>query len=341
MVHRYLPILRWKQGERRGISQLQPSARIDVVPIFQLGPDQFRQPHGNNPHGLSPAQNFANEAQQTWGAAPFYLDATALAAPSAGPHPLEAIATAARVSGLHLIPATSLTASPAYQAAVSNVHAVDGRGAALRVDFEQFNSVPSWVGGWILPSTETDLVVDVRSSAALVNSIGSTLPGIFASLPGSWRTVTTAGTNMPLDFSGYAAGVHLLTRSEWALWRRLNGASLPYRLDYGDYATVSLAPAPPGIAWGYPINVKYTLQNEFLICRGVRTTGPGAVDMAPQLSGHAGTISSHPHRAAISGCWADDMIDQIAAGAASPGNLEHWVRFGVNRHIERVRIDLP
>lgn len=340
MVHRYLPILRWKQGERRGLAQLQVSARADVIPVFQLGPDQFRQPRGKNPHRLSPAQNFANEVQLDWGTAPFYLDASVLPSPAGGPHPLVAIAAAARTAGLHLIPATSLGAPSAYQTAVANVHAIDGRGAALRVDFAEFNSAASWMGGWVLPPNQTDLIGDFKSSVAMVNSMGGTLPGVFAALPGGWRTVTTAGTNMPPDFSGYSAGVHLLPRSEWALWQRLSAAGLPYRLDYGDYATVSLAPPPPGIAWGYPINVKYTLQTEFLICRGVKTTGRGSIDMAPQLSAHARTIQSYPSRAPLAGCWGDDMIDQIAAGA-SPGALETWVRIGVNRHIERVRTDLP
>lgn len=344
MVHNYIPILRWKQGERRGLAQLQATTKADITPLLQLAPDQFRPPRGRAAASLSPAQAFAREVDADWGATPFYLDASRLQ-PSAGAphHPLVDIANACRAAGLQLIPSTTLAASTAYAAAVQAVAAIDGRGVALRVDLPEMTSAASWVAAWPIPLGDTDLIADFAGSVGTVAALGASGVAAFASLHqgASWRTVTIAGTSMPLDFSGYAAGTHLIRRAEWALWNALNGASLPYRLDYGDYATVSLAMPPPNIAWGYPINVKYTLPDEFLICRGVRTTGRGSVAMPTQLLQHARTITSYPSRAIIPTCWADDLIDDIAAGRASPGALELWVRIGVNRHIERVRLDLP
>ena len=100
-------------------------------------------------------------------------------------------------------------------------------------------------------------------------------------------------------------------------------------------------PSPQGIAWGFPINVKYTLANGFLICRGVKTTGLGAQDMDAQLVGHAGTIVAFPTRAPLVHCGGDRHIDDIYSGATGPGNLETWVTIGVNRHAELVRHLLP
>lgn len=343
MVYRYVPILRWKQGERRGLGQLQAAAKSDVVPLFQLAADQYRPPRGNNSLGITPAQAFASEVAQCWGTAPFYLDAAGVPVGSGGTHPLIDLAAASRMVGLNLIPATMLGAPAAYQAAVQAVHAADGRGAALRVDLAEFSSTAGWASSLPLPLATIDLIADFRSSIGLVNSMGPAVTSTFQALHSGtvWRSVTIAGTSIPGDFSGYAAGLHVLPRVEWALWRALNGAGLPYRLDYGDYATVSLAAPPTGIAWGYPINVKYTLQNAFLVCRGVKTTGRGSILMPPQLVAHANSISSYTGRIPIVNCWADELIDDIASGAQQPGSLETWVRIGVNRHIERVRADLP
>jgi hypothetical protein len=176
-----------------------------------------------------------------------------------------------------------------------------------------------------------------------VAALGAAVTHTFATLHAAnqWRTVTVSGTSMPENFSGYVAGLHTIARAEWNLWQGLAAAALPYRIDYGDYATVATVPAPAGIAWGYPINVKYTLNTDFLICRGVGTTGYGGVDMDRQLLGHAGRIVAYPTRGRIATCWADQKIEDIVSGRDSPGNLESWVQISVSRHIELVRSRLP
>ena len=146
---------------------------------------------------------------------------------------------------------------------------------------------------------------------------------------------------MPDNFAGMTKGLHLFKRSEWRLWRDLASAKLPYAVGYGDYATVAINPAPEGIAWGYPINVRYTLDDEFLICRGVGTTGPSGVDLDVQLLSHAKSIVKYPTRHPLAHCWADTTIDKIATGAAPTQGLEHWVQLAVNRHIELVVSSLP
>jgi hypothetical protein len=315
-----------------------------VLPLFQIGADQFRLTKAQQKAGRSSAVELANGLLTDWGTSPFYLDASELSpAPGTTHHPLIDIANAARANGLNMIPATSLSSGNLYIAAVQAVNQTDGRGVALRVDLQEFTTAAQWGGNLSIGLGDIDLIADFRGTIGTVLSLGAPAVASFGNLfqGAAWRTVTVAGTSMPLDFSGYASGVYIIPRSEWILWQTLSTAGLPYAIGYGDYATVSLAAPPSGIAWGYPINVKYTLQNEFLICRGVKTTGRGAVDMAPQLVGHAQTIRAFPTRGALTGCWGDDTINDIASGAQGPGNLETWVRIGINRHIERVRNDLP
>jgi hypothetical protein len=193
------------------------------------------------------------------------------------------------------------------------------------------------------PLSGVDLIADFSNHVGTVSALGAALDHAFVHFHSgaSWRSVTVAGTSMPDNFSGFTAGTHSIQRREFALWQHLSSPGLPYDLDYGDYATVPVNAPPPGIKWGFPINVRYTRVADFLICRGVATTGYGAVDMDVQLLGHAQTIVAAPNRARLAHCWADNQIDQIAAGTAGPGNLESWVRLSVNRHIERVRASLP
>ena len=340
---RYTPILRLMRGERVGLQKLTAAGRTNVAPIFVLAPKQYvgKKQTKNKPAVPAPTV-IANDIMTAWGTSPFFLDASALPT-GASHHPIVDIAAATRALGLNLIPAAPLSAPLPYQQAVSGVVVTDKRGIGLRVDLNQFSSAAQWISHWPFPRASTDLIVDVADNAPMVAGLGAAVTHVFQQLPhgSQWRSVTIAGTSMPENFSGLVAGTHLIHRSEVTLWQQLSGAQLPYRIDFGDYASIPTVPPPAGIAWGFPINVRYTLANDFLICRGVGTTGFGGVELAPQLIGHATSIMQYAGRGALAHCWADQTIDKIGLGIASPQGLEHWVQIGVNRHIELVRSLLP
>jgi hypothetical protein len=340
MVHKYVPLLRWKQGEKQALLNLSAAARIDVVPLILLGSDNFKdKKQTKNVASIPAAEHFAHELAEVWGTSPIYLDATAIGDTPGQSHRLTDIAAAARAMSSMLIPATTLGASLDYQAAVVAASQADGRGVCLRIDLQEMTSLSTWLENWPVPVPQTDLIVDLGENVAVVAALGSTLFRAFSSLHQGthWRSVTIAGTSMPENFTGYRAGLHLIPRSERVLWTKLTASVLPYKLDFADYATVSTGAPPTGIAWGHAINAKYTLASEFLICRGLRTTGLGAVDMEVQLVQHAQNIVSHPARGALSTCWADQAIDDIAASRRGPGDLAAWLGLGVNRHIELTR----
>lgn len=345
MTYRYVPILRWKRGERVGVQHLSAAARQDVFPLFVLGRDRYvGRAATRNRAEITPPNVFASEISAIWGTASFYLDAIGVPANPAGRHPLTSIGARARARGLSLIPATRLDASQPYQAAVRSLVQTDKRGLALKVDLNEFASATNWMAAWPYQPSETDLIVDFADNVASVTALGAAIDQVFTGLHAGrqWRSVTMSGTSMPENFAGYVAGQYLIPRAELALWQRLSTLRrLPYRLDFGDYTTVPVIPPPTGIRWGFPINVRYTLPQEFLICRGVQTTGPGAVDMDVQLIGHAQAITAHPSRTLLANCWGDTRVDRIAAQANGPQGLEHWVRIGVNRHIESTRSILP
>jgi hypothetical protein len=154
---------------------------------------------------VSPPVHFIQEIQTAWGAAPFYLDASALVH-GGGQNPLVVIANGARARNLNLIPATWGGAAPQYQQAVATVVGADHRGVALRVGLQGFTTAATWIGGWQHPLNETDLIVDAGANIVSVQAIGSTiLSQAFGNLhqAGAWRTVTIVGTSMPDNFQGY------------------------------------------------------------------------------------------------------------------------------------------
>ena len=115
----------------------------------------------------------------------------------------------------------------------------------------------------------------------------------------------------------------------------------PYRLDFGDYGSV--APGPPAnIDFLTPINAKYSIPDQFVIFRGVKIKGPGAMPMDEQLRGYAKeVVALGAKRSLLAHCWADGQIDAIANLSRTPGNPGVWVGLNLNRHIEITRHNLP
>jgi len=345
MQYRYIPFLLWKSGEQKGLKLIKESvAKSDVFPLVTVTDETFAdQAETIRSPAVPAAIVFTEELMKYWGARPFYLDASAIQPPTKGVHPFIETAARCREEGARLTPAIRLGANEPYEAAVIEVARIDKRGVALVVNLDEFNSAVEWMPNWLLAPEDTDLIVDLADNVEAVAALGSVLQIAFRNLHRAreWRTVTIAGTSMPENFADYARdGVHLIERKEWRIWRDLAGASLPYRLDYGDYATVPIRDQQTKYATGFPISVRYMLPTHFLIPRGVRTRGEGSKDQSPQLIAHANTIMRYEKRSRLD-CWADDEIDRIARKEVSPNTLGHWVSIGVNRHITRVRTDLP
>lgn len=82
-------------------------------------------------------------------------------------------------------------------------------------------------------------------------------------------------------------------------------------------------------------SVKYTIDDGWLIIRGQGTRTPGTGGFS-QFLAHAALLVSRPEYCGANFSWGDEMISDIAAGTQGSGNLETWVRIGVNHHIEFV-----
>jgi hypothetical protein len=344
MQYRYVPLLKWQRGEKRALKAVKEKMAKDVIPVITVTDETFAdQPETVRHEAVKASVSFADELMARWGARPFYLNASAIQPSARGVHPLIDTAKQCREQGARLTPAITLNASEAYEAAVIEVDRIDKAGVALIVNLDEFNSLEEWMSNWPHAPQKTDLIVDLGDNVSAVSALGSVLQIAFRNLHcgAEWRTVTMAGTSMPENFSDYERdGVYLIERKEWRIWQQLIASTLPYRLDYGDYATPPIREEGVTIRYGFPINVRYTLTTHFLIPRGVRTLGEGSRDQGAQLVSHAKTIVSYKKRGRLD-CWGDEEIDKIANEKVRPGNLENWTKIGINRHIARVRTDLP
>jgi hypothetical protein len=205
MRYRYIPMLRWKRGEKRGIKAVSEPMAKDVCPLITVTEDTFAdQPATTRSEAMPASYVFADDVYKHWGARPFYLDASRIFA-STDVHPLIETAKQCREMGANLIPATRLGASESYEAAVVNVAQTDADGVALIINLRDFTSAEQWVPSWPHALNQTDLILDLGDNVATVADLGSTLDLAFRNLHRAteWRTVTVAGTSMPENFGEY------------------------------------------------------------------------------------------------------------------------------------------
>ena len=76
---RYIPILRWKEGEWIALQQLSPAGRANVAPLIVLTSDQYRETRATRTRAAAPAAaTFVADLVAAWGTSPFFLDASGL-----------------------------------------------------------------------------------------------------------------------------------------------------------------------------------------------------------------------------------------------------------------------
>jgi Beta protein len=206
MTYRYIPVLRWKRGEKRGIKAVPEPMSKDVCPLIIVTPNTFADRKETARREAMPAPEiFADDVYKHWGARPFYLDASDVEPSARGIHPMMVTAKLCRELGAHLIPATTLDASASYDAALLQVAREDKRGVALRIKLREFTSAAQWLPNWPHALPETDLIVDLADQVSTVSDLGSALDSAFRNFHRAkeWRTITIAGTSMLENFKGH------------------------------------------------------------------------------------------------------------------------------------------
>lgn len=116
----YVPVLRWKRGERVALRKLPYEVRSRITPLLELV-------HTRND---SPAK-ISDDVRKDWGPAPFFLDDINFA-DSNDSTTVVVMNDAMRAHGLPSIPVTGLNRSNEHQTAVARIAAIDRRGVCSR-----------------------------------------------------------------------------------------------------------------------------------------------------------------------------------------------------------------
>lgn len=328
----YVPILKWKTGERNALSKLVPADRDGLIPLAELLPDDDNAE--NTVISQADAERFAEQVQKSWGSAPIFVDPVQLAATGTD---YAELLHQGRLAGISLVPTVWLTTPNAVLQVLAPEVKQDGRGVCLRLDAdavsEHLNSLAALGRDTMvmlgLGAGGIDLLLDWGSIDSA--DIGKTHLALSPLLPAivhqGWRSVTFAASAFPRNLAEAGVGTSTIARAEWAAY---SGLLLHAGIAFGDYAIAhpEYAPAPfLGSA-----AIRYTIQDEWLIVRGRLLTRPQYGGFS-QFHSLCSQLVADRRFCGAGFSWGDDRILQCSRNQGGPGNLTTWRQVGTNHHL--------
>jgi hypothetical protein len=361
----YVPILRWKRGERLALQDLRKGDREWITPLIEIPRKMFEAPKRQDDEGSDVPEQELDTASDlfpdidgqkpdpgrvllvaakrilgAWRYSRFFLDLCHIdehVPRIETQHPLAFIAEEARRIKLLLVPVTGLNRRDEYQKAVAQIAAIDGHGICLRVTYDEVfrQTFSAELGNCLtklfLKAADVDLLLDFQDFDPEKPSIGAVLDRV--PVLNSWRTLTVASGAFPKDLQQHKdPGRHTLPRNDWLAWRRLDTKSLKRQPSFADYTVQWGRYAEPKDRCNPSASIRYTLSEEWVVMRGegiFNKDGPGPA----QWPANAILLreSKDFYNAGFSA--GDAYISRMGDGASGNGNPGTWIRAAINHHM--------
>ncbi|MGN7942668.1 beta family protein [Metabacillus sp. 22489] len=354
----YVPILKWKRGERTALEQLDPARKSNMTPLIEVQPVPFNHTTGNFSKTIDDhLSDIGNHIKVAWDQnSPVFVDLYTLYNNedfeddilSNGQHPVEFVIDEIESNGTPAIPVTGIYRYQPFHDAIKSVSKKYNRGICLRLEEADLSDIPVLIEDLnnLLEFLEiekemVDIILDYKQilpqqeQEHLKNVILTIVQFPYLQ---NWRTLTLASTAYPKNLRQIPTNSSgSLPRTEWNVFQSLIGYGLVRLPAFGDYNIshpdfVNLDPRVINMAAG----IKYTANNEFLIFRGIGIKNNGfsqMVQLCQNVINHQLYYGNH----FSSG---DQYIHDCAHQNVTTGNAEKWVTVGVNHHLTLVSLDL-
>lgn len=285
----YFPIYRAKKGEIAGIGHLSPTAITRVRPTFEV-----QKPDEDSDAPLEEyLAGIAAELSQTWDHRyPLFADFPRFAPSDRtknGKHCVEYFFECLRQHRMLGIPMTGPEAvrGPGYfyLDAVASIAHADGRGAAVRVPFNEFNennkfqrAIDNTLRALKLDPSAVDLFLDIEAIRFLPRQYRNT-EGLVSLLLEPLRLINSAGfrniifcgscipENVDKRYNGRAMRVE---RTDYLAWQKLIDLIGDVMIRFGDYGVIFALEQDPDGPVRPPARIRLSTSTEHVLWRAPR-----------------------------------------------------------------------
>lgn len=250
---KYMPILKWKQGERIALKNMTAAQWADTVPLVELLPIVATP----DPAGIRAAlRPYLDKVGKEMMAAiddsvPLVIDIRYLAPAYA--HQARLLRTVCsylqRTTERQVIPVITQATLADTLVEVQTLEGFDEYVLRVVSPFNSADAVIDLVKLCVsanLPKKKLHLLVDQFSIVGETASAKWTAvqPYLNSALASSCATTTLAGGSFPINLVGIKQGVHDLPRVEWQIWKLLRKNATFAEVRFSDYTVSNPALAP-------------------------------------------------------------------------------------------------
>lgn len=339
----YVPILRWKRGEKWALRNLEGEIRAGMTPLMELIPRDFTPRRiGDSDGCVKKLNEIARQILESWGEKPFFVDMCHVHSVIPFVRGVDSFQVFGEImSGYQLkpIPVTGLRRPLNYQSSVTLVAAAIGEGACVRLNSEDLRNptlhqdLSRLVSLLHLEVSGIHLIIDNQ----LIDSHTPSLPWICSHVPdlNDWKTFTLAGGAFPKDLSDLEKNrQHELPRTDWLTWRdQVSTGPMPLRLPaYGDYTIQHPFYSEPPPNFNISASIRYTSERTWVVMRGEGVRN----DDGPGYRGYLGNAQLLICRTEYCGdgfSAGDCYIMEMSLQDEKTGSAETWIRAGINHHL--------
>jgi hypothetical protein len=337
---KYLPILKWKQGERIALTKLSDDQRDGMVPVLEL-PAIDAAPDVASLRSALPAyiHKIGGELQKTFPEDQSFAVDTRYVA-DAYPKQLSLLNVVA--TGLQkqlqrdVIPVVNeamLAGPPADTPPLSGFSAFIFRVRMNAIAPEQLVPLTEVARTKVFRRVVPWLIVDQYSIVGSddARQAQEVRPYLDEAIRAKCAQVIVAGGSFPMNLVGYKQGVFNIPRVEWNVWKRLRVRPEYGALKYSDYSVTNPAPLPaidptqmnPSVAIRYAADGYWRLFK----AGGFKKGAPNQYQALCRL------LCYEPVYSGPSFSYGDQCYDLAREGKLGNGNPSSWRRDATSHHL--------
>jgi hypothetical protein len=317
----YVSILKTKAGERWALSHLKAATKARARPLMEF--------HGHKSKLLGDhAESVCEGLQAAWGVDRwFYVDTIWLHGNSGSPDTIEAVFEATEECDLKAIPVVRTSYDDASLEQLQVVVTESDRGYLLRVKPNALDT-PALIDNVVeaigIPLSKVDLLLDYRGHAMSLAKDLSRIPHL-----SKWRLLVASSGAFPASLANIPLQKwQSIARNDWISWQGAVERGVPRTPIYSDYTV--RAPGPPSVFGAPSVNLRYALEDSWLVQMGGRVSD-GA---APEMHAMCVELVNHPQYCGPDSSAGDEEISRVTDEAEGPGGPTQWVQWCVSHHIE-------
>jgi hypothetical protein len=337
---KYVPILKWKGGERIALRNLTDDIKKLIRPVLLV--TRNTEP-----------DSFCMEVARNWGTnREFYLD---FHPDFAGNHAefIEIVMNEEESKQLAIIPVVTMNTSLDFISFIeNNISSSRFRhGLALRVRSLNSKTIQDWsdsLDQLINKADNIDLILDTGEIGHLPNDsiemYSNLIKGVIRDLQqqNNFRHVIVAGASFPESISVRQNDISSISRIEWLLWKNIMN-EMPYIL-FGDYGVDD--PKDPEYEGRVTIipTIRYTHEDHWYIIRG--RYDPRTPYDYTQFHELSRMLLQRNHIfCGEEFSWGDTKIFECANTTCTitncnHGNMTTWVQINTNHHLTYVALQV-